>query len=392
MTEPTPHPAIETAQKPPSVLCAAVFLACSWTWCIGMFFPVYLIGQFGWPGWIAFAIPNCIGAAMVGHCWRRPGASESFVARHTGALRRFSEVTILFHWFFILNLFSNGAGIAPGPWMTPGTGCVAVAAVAGLAWEYSRCRTRGWRWIGWGTAAVSGACIACSLVLNPTGLIGLPDGYGSDPPAGLLYVIPALVLGFLVCPHLDLTFHRVRRELQGAKGSGAFTASFAGVFPVLIGYTLLYARVFLGGKLDLFVLIHIAFQSAMTVGAHMRELREQYARPLARSTCWALVAVGAAATWGLGTLLALAPRSPLGYQLFMSAYALVFPAWLLCEMGAASISRGRIIAIATIAAAGWFFWAGYMEHRSEMVPIGVGIVLAGAAISRLLMVRAPAAR
>ncbi|MDB5302268.1 MAG: hypothetical protein JWO87_3931, partial [Phycisphaerales bacterium] len=39
------------------------FLACSWTWCIGMFLPVLLVRDFGEMGWLVFAAPNVVGAA-----------------------------------------------------------------------------------------------------------------------------------------------------------------------------------------------------------------------------------------------------------------------------------------------------------------------------------------
>src|SRR5262249_48850724 len=152
-------------------------------------------------------------------------------------------------------------------------------AVFGLAWEYSRCRARGWKVISWGSLVISLGCLVSSFVLNPTGQFGLPASNGYDPPEHLWFILPALCPGLLVCPPLDLTFHRVRREAPGTPGTRGFLGAFLGVFPVLVGYTLLYARVFLGGKLDVFVLVHIAAQSAMTVGAHIRELREHYGHP-----------------------------------------------------------------------------------------------------------------
>ena len=44
-----------------------VYCACSWTWCIGMFLPVILLGRFGWAGFLAFAIPNLIGCVGFGY-------------------------------------------------------------------------------------------------------------------------------------------------------------------------------------------------------------------------------------------------------------------------------------------------------------------------------------
>ena len=44
----------------------AAYLACSWTWCIGMFLPVLLVRDYGVWGWIVFAVPNVLGAAAMG--------------------------------------------------------------------------------------------------------------------------------------------------------------------------------------------------------------------------------------------------------------------------------------------------------------------------------------
>ena len=37
-----------------------IYLSCSWTWCIGMYLPVILLRDFGWPWLLAFAIPNVL--------------------------------------------------------------------------------------------------------------------------------------------------------------------------------------------------------------------------------------------------------------------------------------------------------------------------------------------
>ncbi|MFN9077715.1 MAG: hypothetical protein ACK5WX_09870, partial [bacterium] len=42
-------------------------LATSWTWCIGMFAPIVIGQMFGWPGILAFAVPNILGCALFGY-------------------------------------------------------------------------------------------------------------------------------------------------------------------------------------------------------------------------------------------------------------------------------------------------------------------------------------
>ena len=58
----------ETRRETPTaaVLGWAAYLACSWTWCIGMFLPVLLVRELGTLGFVIFAVPNVVGAAMMG--------------------------------------------------------------------------------------------------------------------------------------------------------------------------------------------------------------------------------------------------------------------------------------------------------------------------------------
>ena len=63
----------------------AAYLACSWTWCIGMFLPVLLYRDFGLRGFILFAVPNVLGAAAMGWVLRTPASSSRLVSRHPGA-------------------------------------------------------------------------------------------------------------------------------------------------------------------------------------------------------------------------------------------------------------------------------------------------------------------
>ncbi len=90
---PSPSPARDTVAW-------AVYLACSWTWCIGMFLPVLLVRDFGVWGFIAFAVPNVVGAAAVGFFTYRQPAGDTLLDRHRPIMAAFSVVTIAFHVFF----------------------------------------------------------------------------------------------------------------------------------------------------------------------------------------------------------------------------------------------------------------------------------------------------
>src|SRR5438128_464538 len=110
----------------------AAFLACSWTWCIGMFLPVLLVRDFGVAGWIVFAIPNVLGAAAMPWVLGRARTASKLagytgtdppplVVRHETAMRIFSLVTIAFHLFFMFWVIA---------WLTP-MGAVITIALAG---------------------------------------------------------------------------------------------------------------------------------------------------------------------------------------------------------------------------------------------------------------------
>src|SRR5438105_14205353 len=99
---------------PSSILRAvlwAIFLACSWTWCIGMFLPVLLVRDYGVWGWVVFAVPNVIGAAAMGWTVRDAEHSRRLVGAHRLAADSFSWVTIAFQMFILLWFLFQMAGI-----------------------------------------------------------------------------------------------------------------------------------------------------------------------------------------------------------------------------------------------------------------------------------------
>ena len=96
----------------------AFFCASSWTWCIGMYLPVALIRDFGWPGFAAFAIPNVLGCAAFGYVVATTRASEEMVQRHRTAMRCFSLVAIAYQSYFAAFLATAFLGPAQqAPWL-----------------------------------------------------------------------------------------------------------------------------------------------------------------------------------------------------------------------------------------------------------------------------------
>ena len=112
-----------------------LFCACSWTWGIAMYLPVVLLGRFGWPGVLAFAIPNVLGCTAFGYVLRRRAPA----AEHRVAMTSFSAVVIALHMFFVVFLLGVVSALGSAAW-----GAVAAVSVfvAGLA--LSRMPDRAW--------------------------------------------------------------------------------------------------------------------------------------------------------------------------------------------------------------------------------------------------------
>lgn len=346
----------------------ATFLACSWTWCIGMFLPVFLIGDFGVWGWVAFAIPNVLGAMAVGLIVRTPHRSRAIVERHSDAMRLFSLITIVFHLYFLGQILRviNPSGTTIGtPWLSP----VFVVVVAAIAWALSRLHSRGWMFAAVATFALS--ILAAILMQRTSGgpALAPPPDSGVFATRQLLWMAPALCFGFLLCPHLDLTFHRTRQESPGRAGDLAFILGFGVFFLALIVFTLAYAASFMGQAwISYWIALHFAAQSAFTMGAHWRELR---ARPMPRE--W-LIALGAfallALPWPIGGF-------RLGYDLILFAYAIPFPAYVWIVMIPRRPSRRRETAawLTSVLIASPIFAVGYLGQEWWLIPIAIAIPL-----------------
>src|SRR5438045_2624614 len=97
----TSSPLHRFTASPLHVLLWAIYLAMSWTWCIGMFLLVLLVREYGSWGWVIFAIPNVLGAATMGWILRDARDSERFAAAHRHALTTFSFVIVSFQIFFV---------------------------------------------------------------------------------------------------------------------------------------------------------------------------------------------------------------------------------------------------------------------------------------------------
>lgn len=391
----------------------AFLLATSWCWVIGMFLPVLLMGDFGWPAFLAFAIPNCIGAGAVGIIFIKRGQSQQFVRSHANAIALFSLVTIALQAYGLGMIVRDHLGIAanlsidlPLVTITMTSACVFAGVVALLPWRVLL-------WLAPMVFAASIALAIAALYADPVPPpLRLPAADGSFTATGyraLFLTAPALALGFLACPNLDATFHRVRCSLPEPAGSRAFILAFAAFFPMLILLTLGYGgSLLIHGKLHPLLVVHIALQAAFTVGLHFKcaaplglllKPKPQGGRRISLKRVAALSVICTTMLL-LGTGAADLPIGIFGtrpgyepprmlYELFMSAYALIFPAYLLCcALPWPTLRHHRRLRIGafltTLIVAGPLLFMGYIEQDHIFIPYAVGAALLIPLVTELL--------
>lgn len=307
-----------------------VYCASSWTWCIGMFLPIILLDDYGWWGFIVFALPNVLGCAAFGYVMRSRERSEAFVSVHRRATAGFSVVTIAYHAFFaalIAHLMTDGTTLAiilaPALMLLVGMTMVLIPTcvwpiLGSLVWLLS---------------------IAVGITIGPGDLLQLPME-GARNTGELIGLMPVLTFGFLLCPYLDLTFHRA---VQASPSRHSF-AIFGLTFLVMILLTCAYAagfRQLIGGVL----LAHIIGQGVFTVGAHCRELATQ-ARP-ANSFWFGLTAV-ALLVAALPHFIEPAYPGDGVYLRFLVFYGLVFPVYVLLCGSVEKIGRATKGCVAVV--------------------------------------------
>lgn len=329
-----------------------------------MWLPVILLREFGWMGFIAFAVPNVLGAAGMGLALRRPGASERLTGRFAPAMRWFSLVTIAFHGFFVTWLIGRTLSSMTLPMIV-----APAAALAAAGWVGRGMSSRAWTWMAVVAWLGSATLLATWLFFGRHSILP-PTWSGESAPIGLLWLTPVLAFGFGACPFLDATFHRVRRETPGATGSAAFVIGFCVLFVPMILATALYA----GGaiersSLSYYVLGHMLLQACFTVGAHAREVeRRDLLSPILIGLLISLVPINRF-TAGLGL------TTEDLYRVVMGFYGLAFPAYVWIVMTPRrSVSGLRTWALG-VALAAPAFWLGFVEERWVWLVPGLAMVL-----------------
>jgi hypothetical protein len=357
----------------------AVFLGASWTWIIGMFLPVLLVRDYGLAGWIVFALPNVVGAAAMAWVLHDAQASRRFVERHQAACRAFSWITIAYHVFFVMWMLQRFEAANLRGWGFFALGLCAVASIA-LVGNFMR-------WVG-AIGAMIASGVMCWMLYQQQNVLKVPSlvprGH-EDALWKAACLFPTFALGFVLCPYLDLTFHRARQHTSPAGGRAAFGLGFGVVFLSMIVLTLLYAQWLLPAvdgsprsKLaSLFLVIHLMVQSAFTVGAHVREVATRSGGRSSTLLGLTFIVCMFALGWYAST-----PQRFRGHDLgevvywcLLGFYGLLFPAYLL--------TRSLRSALIVSAIAFPLYWMGYVEGKPIWLLPGVVVVLVSGSVPRL---------
>ncbi len=387
----------------------AFFLGCSWTWVIGMFFPVLLVRDYGVWGWVAFALPNVVGAAAMGWVLKDAGVSRGLVERHGAACRWFGLVTVAYQLYLI--------GALAGPMGLTVAGLVALGVlVIGRA---DNLRDT------FAALLIFAVSVGLFIYAQTTGQLWTR----LDPTAfiprlttlDLYFFAPAALFGFALCPYLDLTFHRARQATSPGAGRAAFTVGFGVVFFSMIVFSLAYA----GGLANAtghigydlspilwpVLLVQLVVQGGFTVAVHIRGLigqgggrdrgqgevrgRGQLRGGLrgGRAEFGLFITLALGLMLGLGVLLVDGEPGPwikwnfvtsvteLGYRGFLMLYGTVFPAYVfLCMIPTyRQVSHKAKIYVFAVAATLSYPLAcvAFIANRSVWV-VAIFVVMVGA--------------
>ncbi len=375
----------------------SVYLAVSWTWCIGMFLPVLLIRDFGWGGYLAFLLPNCIGSALMGRVLTAE-SSRNIRANHAGMIRLFSLVTAGFQAFFIGWIASAaGFGAIPG-----GLLALIIAAAAALLPVLRPISSTVALWLCTLAFTASLLLIGGSLLIE--GQPQLSQIAKAAPLTGqLLWLAPVCVFGFALCPYLDGTFHTALARSAPKQGR-TFGVGFIVLFAVMVLLTPLYAGWLSDSNFGRMLMIwpvalHLLLQTLLTIFLHAKAGSDAAEAAAAQSPTPAhsnpqkyLLASVVTASVILGAASPELPdyaglRGPeLLYRGFLVFYGLVFPAYVwICIVPfrgrQVALHRGIIIWIAAVLLALPCFWMGFIERQMWWLAIALGLLAAAKCVA-----------
>ncbi len=370
----------------------ACYLACSWTWCIGMFLPVLLVRDYGLWGFVVFAVPNVLGAGAMGWIIRKRDTSIALIANNLSAARAFSLVTITFQLAFL-------------GWIALSIVPKSLLAIAAASYGVYLLGAFGRYSALWVTAASFGISVACAALFLK-GADAPPRWVESPSDDGIIAIAAVSAFGFALCPYLDLTFHGTRVALPDKQARVAFTLGFGVLFSGMIAFTLLYHNAMTPDEVGVFgalssaaaspVVVHLLVRSGHVPAVHDVALAA-LARGVGKRQPMLLVTALILGGFLLGWFsLVLPPYGELPapevlYRLFMAFYGLVFPAYVwLCMIPARGghsgidgpIGRRKLLVWAiAVALAAPAFWMGFIEREEWWLGPGLAAVL----LARLLI-------
>ena len=338
-----------------------------------MYLPIILLRQFGWWGFLAFAIPNLVGCTAFGYVLKR-ATSRQLVQRHGPAMRSFSFVVVVYHMFFLpVAAMTFGLGV---PNFVPQAlgdhfGLVLAVAVMAAAIGLSRLPTRLW-------PALATLTFVFSLVAFAqfgAGSLGDITWSGQTALRQLVWLAPIFAFGFGLCPYLDLTFHRARGEAPSRHVFAVFGLTFA----VILVFTCASAFQM---ALTTLVAGHIITQSVFTVAAHLREIRTTTPkRP--RSIMTGIVLVGLLVAALSSSIHLLDRNSVIGQEMYLRLlvfFGLVFPAYVLLFIGPGkTLTPTRVnvtVYLVVVAAALPLYEFGFLHERAWMAALALAALLA----------------
>jgi hypothetical protein len=355
----------------------AIYLAMSWTWCIGMYLPVLIMRELGFAGVITFAIPNIVGAMAMGWMLRDERQSRVIIGENRSAFVWYSLIAIAFHAFFAAWIIRQIAGPHAG---------MAVAGVFLFFWIVLHWR-RGGEFLATGLAlVVCAGLIGWGFLRHELPYVAHPVLGTSISPINNLWLAPAWMLGFLCCPWLDLTFHAARRAMGRAEARAAFLVGFGVIFAAMLLITVAYSGWLVVGldrvrypQLAMILGGYLIVQSCLTVALHTRQIgqtREKismrgflgFSALLVISVLLGVLSDGPSTYNGM-------PMGELVYRCFLGFYGLIFPAYVWLRMVGPRRSMGRVLAVIVIAAP--LYWLAFADEEMGFAVIGVLVVVLG---------------
>jgi hypothetical protein len=352
----------------------AVYLAMSWTWCIGMFLPVLLMRELGLTGVIFFAVPNIVGAAAMGWIIRGADESRRMIEENRASFVWFSLITIAYHAFFAAWMIRRLIGPSAGP---------AMAAVFFCFWMILQWKKGGNFLAPMMALLISIAVIGWGVWRKDLPYLAHPVGGMRLDPIDNFWLAPVWVFGFLCCPFLDMTFHAARQALSRAEARAAFAIGFGILFAFMLAITVGYSGWFIAfdparnPQVAMILAVHLMVQSCLTVALHVRQISPENRRPsfghFLVFGVVLLIAVGLG-VWepdqfsyngiGMGELI---------YRVFLGFYGLVFPAIVWLRIVPPRRSMLRVVMAIVVAAP--LYWLGFADEKMVFMVPGVLIVV-----------------